>query len=205
MTVHQISRCVHQISRFDEYPPRTKIPKSHKFVVASRLALSALRLETAESARVARRLRLRAPSRPSWPHNRLGMRSRGPTTPNLGLDSAQLRVRALLFDKAGVSLFLDLLRLYLRLHGDDVYFSLEDFGFGLVMGLKLKLGAKIRIQCEIGCLMCRGAGIDLLSLNVMEGKICWDLYIEGLVINLDGNLLDALGTAIKVAIVPFFS
>ncbi|KAK9128545.1 hypothetical protein Syun_017342 [Stephania yunnanensis] len=33
-----------------------------------------------------------------------------------------------------------------------------------------------------------GAGIDLLSLNVMEGKICWDLYIEGLVINADGNL-----------------
>ncbi|KAK9087423.1 hypothetical protein Syun_029817 [Stephania yunnanensis] len=41
------------------------------------------------------------------------------------------------------------------------------------------------------------AGIDLLSLNVMEGKICWDLYIEGLVINADGNLLDALGAAIK--------
>ncbi|KAK9107691.1 hypothetical protein Syun_023702 [Stephania yunnanensis] len=32
------------------------------------------------------------------------------------------------------------------------------------------------------------AGIDLLSLNVMEGKICWDLYIEGLVINANGNL-----------------
>ncbi|KAK9168391.1 hypothetical protein Syun_000531 [Stephania yunnanensis] len=30
------------------------------------------------------------------------------------------------------------------------------------------------------------AGIDLLSLNVMEGKICWDLYIEGLAINVDG-------------------
>ncbi|KAK9122125.1 hypothetical protein Syun_019742 [Stephania yunnanensis] len=63
---------------------------------------------------------------------------------------------------------------YLQLHGDDVYFSLEDFGF-------------------------KGAGIDLLSLNVMEGKICWDLYIEGLVINADGNLLDALGAAIKAA------
>ncbi|KAK9093087.1 hypothetical protein Syun_027998 [Stephania yunnanensis] len=33
----------------------------------------------------------------------------------------------------------------------------------------------------------------------MEGKICWDLYIEGLVINADGNLLDALGAAIKAA------
>ncbi|KAF9603138.1 hypothetical protein IFM89_033974 [Coptis chinensis] len=47
----------------------------------------------------------------------------------------QLRVRALLFDKASVSLFLrssnsgaSKLNLnYLQLHGDDVYFSLEDF------------------------------------------------------------------------------
>ncbi|KAK9168666.1 hypothetical protein Syun_000806 [Stephania yunnanensis] len=43
------------------------------------------------------------------------------------------------------------------------------------------------------------AGIDLSSLNEMEGKICWDLYIEGLVIDADGNLLDALGVAIKAA------
>lgn len=32
----------------------------------------------------------------------------------------------------------------------------------------------------------------------MEGKVCWDLYIDGLVISSDGNLLDALGAAIKV-------
>ena len=43
-----------------------------------------------------------------------------------------------------------------------------------------------------------GAGIDLSSLIVAEGKICWDLYIDGLVISPDGNLLDALGAAIKV-------
>lgn len=43
-----------------------------------------------------------------------------------------------------------------------------------------------------------GAGIDLSSLTVVEGKICWDLYIDGLVISSDGNLLDALGAAIKV-------
>lgn len=33
----------------------------------------------------------------------------------------------------------------------------------------------------------------------MEGKVCWDLYIDGLVISADGNILDALGAAIKVA------
>lgn len=43
-----------------------------------------------------------------------------------------------------------------------------------------------------------GAGIDLSSLIVVEGKLCWDLYIEGLVVSSEGNLLDALGAAIKV-------
>lgn len=43
-----------------------------------------------------------------------------------------------------------------------------------------------------------GAGIDLSSLSIVEGKICWDLYIDGLVVSCDGNLLDALGAAIKV-------
>lgn len=45
-----------------------------------------------------------------------------------------------------------------------------------------------------------GAGIDLSSLIVVEGKVCWDLYIDGLVVSSDGNLLDALGAAIKVII-----
>ncbi|CAB4304973.1 unnamed protein product [Prunus armeniaca] len=45
-----------------------------------------------------------------------------------------------------------------------------------------------------------GAGIDLSSLVVVEGKICWDLYIDGLVVSSDGNLLDALGAAIKAAL-----
>ena len=43
-----------------------------------------------------------------------------------------------------------------------------------------------------------GAGIDLSSLIVAEGKICWDFYIDCLVVCSDGNLLDALGSAIKV-------
>nr|CAN74168.1 hypothetical protein VITISV_005208 [Vitis vinifera] len=45
-----------------------------------------------------------------------------------------------------------------------------------------------------------GAGIDLSSLVVVEGKVCWDLYIDGLVVSSDGNLLDALGAAIKAAL-----
>ncbi|KAJ0244901.1 hypothetical protein HA466_0184220 [Hirschfeldia incana] len=45
-----------------------------------------------------------------------------------------------------------------------------------------------------------GAGINLSSLLIKEGRVCWDLYINGLVISSDGNLLDALGAAIKAAL-----
>lgn len=48
-----------------------------------------------------------------------------------------------------------------------------------------------------------GAGINLSSLLIKEGKVCWDLYIDGLVISSDGNLLDALGAAIKVILLRF--
>ncbi|EOY18761.1 3'-5'-exoribonuclease family protein isoform 5 [Theobroma cacao] len=48
------------------------------------------------------------------------------------------------------------------------------------------------------CLL--GSGIDPSSLVIVEGKVCWDLYIDGLVISSDGNLLDALGAAIKAAL-----
>lgn len=45
-----------------------------------------------------------------------------------------------------------------------------------------------------------GAGINLSSLLIKEGRVCWDLYIDGLVISSDGNLLDALSAAIKVVV-----
>ncbi|XP_021723355.1 exosome complex component RRP42-like [Chenopodium quinoa] len=45
-----------------------------------------------------------------------------------------------------------------------------------------------------------GAGIDLSSLSIVEGKVCWDLYIDGLVVSSDGNMLDTLGAAIKATL-----
>ncbi|CAN4075966.1 unnamed protein product [Withania somnifera] len=45
-----------------------------------------------------------------------------------------------------------------------------------------------------------GAGINPESLLIKEGKVCWDLYVDCLVISSDGNLLDALGAAIKAAL-----
>ncbi|XP_038891988.1 exosome complex component RRP42 isoform X2 [Benincasa hispida] len=55
-------------------------------------------------------------------------------------------------------------------------------------------------RCLLGGKSGSGAAIDLSSLIVVEGKLCWDLYIEGLVISSEGNLLDALGAAIKAAL-----
>ncbi|KAL6531024.1 hypothetical protein OROHE_014506 [Orobanche hederae] len=55
-------------------------------------------------------------------------------------------------------------------------------------------------RCLLGGKSGAGAGIDLTSLSVVKGKVCWDLYIDGLVNSSDGNLLDALGAAIKAAL-----
>ncbi|XP_042464112.1 exosome complex component RRP42-like [Zingiber officinale] len=55
-------------------------------------------------------------------------------------------------------------------------------------------------RCLLGGKSGAGAGIDPSSLVIVEGKLCWDLYIDGLVVSSDGNLLDALGAAIKVAL-----
>ncbi|KAI3880545.1 hypothetical protein MKX03_008809 [Papaver bracteatum] len=42
--------------------------------------------------------------------------------------------------------------------------------------------------------------IDLSSLIIVEGQHCLDLYLDGLNISADGNLLDALGAAMKAAL-----
>ncbi|XP_057962143.1 uncharacterized protein LOC131153709 [Malania oleifera] len=55
-------------------------------------------------------------------------------------------------------------------------------------------------RCFLGSKSGAGAGIDLSSLSIVEGKVCWDLYIDGLVVCSDGNLLDALGAAVKAAL-----
>ncbi|XP_050204220.1 uncharacterized protein LOC126654426 [Mercurialis annua] len=65
--------------------------------------------------------------------------------------------------------------------------------------LSAELSAALE-RCLLGGKSGEGAGIDLASLLVAEGKICWDLYVDGLVISSDGNLLDALGAAIKAAL-----
>lgn len=65
--------------------------------------------------------------------------------------------------------------------------------------LSAELSAALQ-RCLLGGKSGAGGGIDLSSLSIVEGKVCWDLYIDGLVISSDGNLLDALGAAIKAAL-----
>ncbi|KAJ0759359.1 putative ribosomal protein S5 domain 2-type [Helianthus annuus] len=65
--------------------------------------------------------------------------------------------------------------------------------------LSMELSAALR-QCLLGGKSGAGAGINLSSLSIVDGKVCWDLYIDGLVVSMDGNVLDALGAAIKAAL-----
>lgn len=46
----------------------------------------------------------------------------------------------------------------------------------------------------------RGGGLDLTALCVTSGKICWLLYVDALVLNMDGNILDALSIATRAAL-----
>ncbi|KAF5208226.1 Exosome complex component rrp42, partial [Thalictrum thalictroides] len=65
-------------------------------------------------------------------------------------------------------------------------------------GEELSAELSVALQrCLLGGKSGAGTGINLSSLVVVEGKMCWDLYIDGLVVSSDGNLLDALGAAIK--------
>lgn len=47
-----------------------------------------------------------------------------------------------------------------------------------------------------------GGGLDLTALCVTSGKICWLLYVDALVLNMDGNVLDALSIATRVGMHP---
>ncbi len=45
-----------------------------------------------------------------------------------------------------------------------------------------------------------GGGVDLSQLSIVAGKTCWVLYVDALVLNIDGNVLDALSLAAKAAL-----
>ena len=47
-------------------------------------------------------------------------------------------------------------------------------------------------------LLVAGSGLNLTHLCVTSGKICWLLYVDALVLNMDGNVLDALSIAARV-------
>jgi hypothetical protein len=51
--------------------------------------------------------------------------------------------------------------------------------------------------CCWGCAG-RGGGVDLSALCIVSGKTCWVLYVDALLLNVGGNLHDALSVAAKV-------
>lgn len=45
-----------------------------------------------------------------------------------------------------------------------------------------------------------GGGLDLKSLCLVPGKTCWLVYVDALVLNDGGNVLDALSMAARAAL-----
>ena len=51
------------------------------------------------------------------------------------------------------------------------------------------------------CLLAgRAGGVDLSTLSIVSGKTCWVLYVDALLLNIGGNLHDALSVAAKVRV-----
>jgi hypothetical protein len=52
------------------------------------------------------------------------------------------------------------------------------------------------------CCVCRlaGSGLDLAALCLVPGKTCWLVYVDALVLNDGGNVLDALSIAARAAL-----
>ncbi|KAK9817753.1 hypothetical protein WJX72_001640 [[Myrmecia] bisecta] len=46
----------------------------------------------------------------------------------------------------------------------------------------------------------RGGAVDLTALGIIKGKTCWAMYVDALVIRVDGNVLDAVSIAAKAAL-----
>jgi exosome complex RNA-binding protein Rrp42 (RNase PH superfamily) len=50
------------------------------------------------------------------------------------------------------------------------------------------------------CLLPAGGSLDLQSLCVLPGKTCWVVYVDALLLNDGGNVLDALSIATRAAL-----
>ena len=44
----------------------------------------------------------------------------------------------------------------------------------------------------------RGGGVDLSALSIVSGKTCWVVFADALLLNIGGNLHDAVSIAAKV-------
>jgi exosome complex component RRP42 len=52
----------------------------------------------------------------------------------------------------------------------------------------------------LGAVVAAGGSLDLKSLCVLPGKTCWVVYVDALLLNDGGNVLDALSIAVRAAL-----
>lgn len=45
-----------------------------------------------------------------------------------------------------------------------------------------------------------GAGIDMRAFCIVEGRSCFVLYVDAMVLNVDGNVLGAISIATRAAV-----
>ncbi len=56
---------------------------------------------------------------------------------------------------------------------------------------------QVALTCCCARRCCAATGIDLQQLSIIKGKACWTVFVDALVLNDDGNVLDALSYAAK--------
>ncbi|KAJ4789236.1 Exosome complex component RRP42 [Rhynchospora pubera] len=98
-------------------------------------------------------------------------------------------------DKGKVSIFVDCSPT--AVSTKVYYFAIYEGKGGEELSMELSVALE---RCLLGGKSGAGAAIDLSSLVLVEGKVCWDLYVDALVVSSDGNLLDSLAAAIKAAL-----
>ncbi|KAF3607064.1 hypothetical protein DY000_02051188 [Brassica cretica] len=107
-------------------------------------------------------------------------------------------------DKGKIAVFIDCSPTAEPTFGVSFYLALVTCVLWFLLGrggeeLSSELALALQ-KCLLGGKSGAGVGINLSSRLIKEGRVCWDLYIDGLVISSDGNLLDALSAAIKAAL-----
>lgn len=56
------------------------------------------------------------------------------------------------------------------------------------------------LSTTLSCILKESGGMDLSGLSIVEGKHCWIIYVDVLILDEDGNLMDAIMLATRAAL-----